>query len=127
LLVDLRSRDALCLAELDRKALDTIQAQQGKDVMVEIRRIGERPCGQDIGDTPLVDRLLAIRARLGLGRVCTAGSTDCNVALSMGIPSVCFGVYRGGGAHTAEEYIEADSVELGLLQLLCFFFNADPS
>ena len=30
----------------------------------------------------------------------SAGSTDCNIPLSLGISSVCAGAYYGGGAHT---------------------------
>ena len=41
------------------------------------------------------------------------GSTDCNIPLSLGIPAVCFGTYYGDGAHTREEYVEKDSLELG--------------
>ena len=43
----------------------------------------------------------------------SAGSTDCNIPLSMGIPSVCVGSFRGAGAHTREEYVEIDSLEEG--------------
>ena len=42
------------------------------------------------------------------------GSTDCNIPLSMGIPSVCAGCYNGKGAHTREEYVEIDSLLPGL-------------
>ena len=42
-----------------------------------------------------------------------AGSTDCNIPLSLGIPSVCVGSFRGAGAHTREEYVETDSLEEG--------------
>ena len=41
-----------------------------------------------------------------------AGSTDCNIPLSLGIPSVCVGSFRGAGAHTREEYVETDSLEM---------------
>jgi acetylornithine deacetylase/succinyl-diaminopimelate desuccinylase-like protein len=32
----------------------------------------------------------------------------------MGIPAVCVGCVRGGGAHTREEYVEIDSLAPGL-------------
>lgn len=34
-----------------------------------------------------------------------AGSTDCNIPLSMGIPAICFGGLLGDGVHTREEYV----------------------
>ena len=43
-----------------------------------------------------------------------SSSTDCNIPLSLGIPSVCIGVYKGGGMHTREEWIEKKSILPGL-------------
>ena len=43
-----------------------------------------------------------------------SGSTDCNIPLSMGIPALCMGVYRGGGSHTREEWVEKNSLAVGL-------------
>ena len=57
-----------------------------------------------------------------------AGSTDCNIPLSMGIPSVCFGCYSGRGAHTREEYVEKKSLLPGLrlgLAWICDYFILD--
>ena len=42
-----------------------------------------------------------------------SGSTDCNVPLSLGIPSLCFGAYLGKDEHTKEEYVELDSLAIG--------------
>ena len=51
-------------------------------------------------------------------------STDCNIPLSLGIPATCFGLYRGAGAHTREEWLEIDSLlpglKLGLSTVLDF-------
>ena len=44
----------------------------------------------------------------------TSGSTDINLPLNRGIPALCFGAYRGGGAHTREEWIDLHSLEDGL-------------
>ena len=43
-----------------------------------------------------------------------SGSTDCNIPLSLGIPSICVGCYDGAGAHTREEYVLVDSLVPGL-------------
>ena len=43
-----------------------------------------------------------------------SGSTDANIPMSLGIPSVCVGNYMGGGMHTREEYMEIASVPVGL-------------
>jgi acetylornithine deacetylase/succinyl-diaminopimelate desuccinylase-like protein len=52
--------------------------------------------------------------------VVTAGSTDCNIPLSLGVPAVCFGDVLGGGAHTREEYIDIASMPAGLKIILTF-------
>ena len=55
-----------------------------------------------------------------------SGSTDCNVPLSMGVPSVCFGVYTGEGAHTREEWIDPNSICNGMkaaMSLLIYWFE----
>ena len=77
--------------------------------------IGLRPCACGVNEIRLSSLIKrAENAYDGLlmpGRAPLA--TDCNLPLSMGIPSVCIGLVRGGGAHTVNEYIEKDSIEDG--------------
>ena len=42
------------------------------------------------------------------------GSTDCNIPLSMGIPSICVGCYDGDRSHTRQEWVAMDSLLPGL-------------
>ena len=54
-----------------------------------------------------------------------AGSTDCNIPFSLGIPAACVGLVRMAGAHTRQEYIELPSLSQGLsvaLQLMAPYF-----
>jgi acetylornithine deacetylase/succinyl-diaminopimelate desuccinylase-like protein len=55
-----------------------------------------------------------IRRVTGISPERGSGSTDCNVPLAMGIPAVCFGLCTGSGAHTREEYVDIDSISVGL-------------
>ncbi|MBE6763944.1 MAG: M20/M25/M40 family metallo-hydrolase [Ruminococcaceae bacterium] len=85
---------------------------------VTAETVGERPCAKQV-DADAQAALVAkatetIRSCFGWDPVVKAGSTDCNVPLSMGIPSVCFGCILGNGMHTREEYIELNSVTNGL-------------
>ena len=43
-----------------------------------------------------------------------AGSTDCNIPHSLGLPAVCVGIYKGAGVHTREEYLVKDSLKVGV-------------
>ncbi|MBR1938003.1 MAG: hypothetical protein IJ836_03480, partial [Spirochaetales bacterium] len=41
-------------------------------------------------------------------------STDMNIPLSLGIVSNTIGTIRGSGAHTREEWVDLDSIPVGL-------------
>lgn len=88
---------------------------EGLDVTCDV--IGLRPCGGDVDagkEAALVERAVkAVKQVTGRVPEDKAGSTDCNIPLSLGIPSVCVGSYRGGGSHTRSEYVEIDSLEDG--------------
>ena len=77
---------------------------------IETEVLGIRPCSGSID--PERQRTLLERACMAAAQVTGqrpqtgSGSTDCNIPMSLGIPSVCAGCYRGKGAHTREEYIE---------------------
>lgn len=63
----------------------------------------------------LKDRVsAAVREYFHIPVTFSPGSTDCNIPLSMGIPAIHIGCYRGAGAHTREEYVEIRSLLPGL-------------
>lgn len=91
------------------------EQKKGLNVLVEV--IGLRPCGKNV-DPMRQEELCrrALRAVEGItGKVPkrNSGSTDCNIPLSLGIPSVCIGSYMGAKSHTREEYVEIDSLKMG--------------
>ena len=79
-----------------------------------VELLGERPCGT--ATDPAVQKALetaccaALKHYVGGKKPISVGSTDCNIPLSLGIPSASFGMYHGGGAHTREEWIEPSSL-----------------
>ena len=83
-------------------------------------RDGERAyaCSGDVNEADenlLFDRIAkAVQSQYDITISRRSGSTDCNIPLSMGIPSACIGCYAGEGAHTREEYVEIDSLLPGL-------------
>ena len=84
-------------------------------VEIEVKVVGDRPCGAPVDSTDLCTRAAAaVRAHYGFDVTFGPGSTDCNVPLSMGIPAICPGCVIGSGAHTREEYVELDSLLPGL-------------
>ncbi|MBQ4617103.1 MAG: M20/M25/M40 family metallo-hydrolase [Clostridia bacterium] len=83
---------------------------------VTVTDIGQRPCAEGV-DRAAWDALIA-RAEAAFAPLPPLkrypASTDCNIPLSMGIPSICVGFLHGGGAHTVGEYIEPASLQDGL-------------
>jgi tripeptide aminopeptidase len=91
----------------------------GAKVTAKIRDIGNRPAAKLPNDAPIVARVRAVDAHLGIRARLDCASTDANIPLSMGIPAVCIGAGgQGGGAHTAAEWFRADGRDLGLKRIL---------
>lgn len=122
-----RSNDRDCLAEMASQFHNLIAESQHDDAHFSVKNIGSRPCGGDVpvGEhTVLLNRCVnAIRQIYYIEPSLCAASTDANIPLSLGIPAATFGLYRGGGAHTREEYVEIDSLTDGLKIALTFFLQ----
>ena len=95
-----------------------VEFYRTKGIAVTVTLLGERPCGIAIDEEAhralMARSAQAVADHYGLEVKFRAGSTDCNIPLSMGIPAVCVGCVRGGGAHTREEFVEIDSLAPGL-------------
>ena len=127
MLYEYRSNDPQCMAVMKEK-LDTILRENAlPDAQVEVEILGERPCGAAAdknAQSELENAALQVLAQYaGTKPQVTAGSTDCNIPLSLGIPSVCFGMYRGEGAHTREEWIEPESMRQGMKAAVAMLLN----
>jgi len=118
MLCEYRSDNVECLSIMQKQFRDIFAAYEAENVQIDVKLIGERPCASNV-DPVKVDELIDLCTKeivdvTGKEVGCGAASTDCNIPLSMGIPAVGFGVYRGGGAHTREEWIEKESLKPGL-------------
>ena len=98
------------------KAINTAKSENGVEILVEI--VGERPCGKNFDQSvmqSIIDNAMEIcKKHTGIDCKLDSGSTDCNIPLSLGIPSICVGSYLGSGAHTREEKLLKSSVMKGL-------------
>jgi tripeptide aminopeptidase len=84
-----------------------------------ISKIGDRPAARLGDDSPLLETLRAVDRHLGLQTELRLGSTDANLPLSLGVPSLSIGAGGdGGGAHTLAEWYSAKDRELGLRRVL---------
>jgi tripeptide aminopeptidase len=112
--VELRSLDEAELAA----AHDRFEALEvGDGLELEVETVDRRPAGRLDRGHPLLAAVREARAELGLPDDLRDGSTDANAALAAGIPALSIGCARGGDMHTPAEWIERDSIALGVAQL----------
>jgi acetylornithine deacetylase/succinyl-diaminopimelate desuccinylase-like protein len=117
--LDLRSEDLKVLQKLNQMVLGLVEKAQQPQVKVLAQEIGKRPAG---GIAP-TDWLVALARKCLIASGCsrpllTTGSTDANLPLSMGIPTVCVGITTGDNAHRLDEYIDVAPIRAGMQQLL---------
>ncbi len=116
--IDLRSEEPQTLRRVGARLQRIAQRQRSEGLHIQIEKIGERPAGGLPASHPLVQA--ARQAMIDVGQPAprlAAGSTDASLPLSLGLPAVCIGITRGGGAHTTEEFVEIAPIPIGYLAL----------
>ena len=78
---------------------------------VDRELVGDRPAGRTAEDSPMVRAIVSVTRALDLPVALDEGSTDSNIAMSLGVPAVTIdGGGRGSGAHSlAETFDSTDS------------------
>jgi tripeptide aminopeptidase len=129
--VDLRSLDSATQDRLESAVVRIARAA------ADAERVGfqtEKPDGNDFDyskarareerqNHPFVKAVVDVMNHFGAAgpagsKAIDAGSTDANVGVAMGIPSIAIGAIRQQGAHTLEESAEADSIAAGVKVLI---------
>jgi acetylornithine deacetylase/succinyl-diaminopimelate desuccinylase-like protein len=118
LVVDVRSVDAEVLSDVTRRVEREARAIRSNGIDVTIDVVGDRPAGRMPIDRGIVAVGISVLKALGIDAVCDASSTDANVPMSRGIPSMCIGLASGGNVHRTDEYIVLDQLPAGLAQLI---------
>src|SRR5690606_14252754 len=127
--VDMRAIDPKNLDEIEtifkksvERAIAEYNASGVRDVVTyELIKIGDRPSGELPPSLPLIQRSMAATLYFGATPSLGRGSTNINIPVSKGIPSVCIGRGgKGGGAHSLHEWFLNDepndeSIQLALL------------
>jgi di/tripeptidase len=117
--LDLRSEVPEALDEFDLHLEQIFARYQSGDVKVTKQHIGSRPGGEIPAAHGLV-RLACNALKAADVAECRLGiaSTDANVPLSKGFPSICVGLTQGGDAHTTHEYIDLETIPNGYIMLM---------
>jgi tripeptide aminopeptidase len=85
----------------------------------EVRPIGDRPSGETPAEHPLVRTAAAITRSLGAQPELVGSSTDANVPMALGIPSIAIGAGGdSGGIHTLDEWYANDGGAMGVERAL---------
>ena len=117
-LLDLRSEDRDTLASFEAQVRKVIATHHFADLTVEISVVGDRPAGSIPVTHPLVQLSRQVLETVGTIPVFETGSTDANVPLAAGLPTVTIGITHGSNAHRMDEYIETAQTSYGLWQML---------
>ena len=118
MLYEFRSDERESLEIMDRHLQAAVAFYRTKGIEITVTPVGDRPCGGDVDREKvqaMMDRANEASLRhYGKTHTFGRGSTDSNIPLSMGIPSVCVGCYNGDRSHTREELVAVDSLLPGL-------------
>ena len=128
--VDLRTVDAELLQSLDAAIVAKCQTAAAAHKVgftrewIQRSEAGGRP--EQLTDRrahPLVQTAIDVLRYLGVelpkGREAVAsGSTDANVGVVQGIPSIAVGRARGGDQHTLQEWSDIESAKIGTKQII---------
>lgn len=112
--LDLRSVDQRTLEllwEACRAEIEKVAEESGCGLAVS--RVGARPAGAS-DNAVLVEAARRALASVGLEATLAPASTDANAAMAAGVSAIALGAYKGGGAHTLSEWVDAGSLPLGL-------------
>ena len=109
-----------------------IEKAKASDIAeISVKLVGDRPCGGDVNPAiikKMSDDVIAVcEKHSGIKCEAESGSTDSNIPMSLGVPSVCVGSHISEGAHTREEKLLIKSIPIGLkitAEIVLGYFNS---
>jgi tripeptide aminopeptidase len=116
--LDLRSENTETLEDVVRQVEQIVSAPQKPGVTVKLELIGKRPAGEIPAEHQLVKLAQNCLREVGVEPRLNIGSTDANLPLSLGFPSIAIGLTTGGRAHTVHEFMNIAPLEKGMEQLV---------
>jgi acetylornithine deacetylase/succinyl-diaminopimelate desuccinylase-like protein len=122
--LDLRSEDSSALANLVKEVRRSVEAVEQPNVRIKMDRIGKRLAGLLPHTHPLAMLAQEVLSDLRIEAHLDIASTDANLPLSRGYPSICVGITHGNHAHSAEEYILTAPVIQGMAQIYLLISRA---
>lgn len=128
MLYEFRSDSQVELKKMEKIFKDILQKHQQAGKQIYCETVGIRPGNGEIDQKKqmaLEELGLKVIKKYYDGKVeMQSGSTDCNIPLSHGIPSICIGTAMGEKTHTRQETVQKESlvtgqkIALGMLEQL---------
>ncbi len=125
--IDVRSEDESAIEKTARMVRDAARAavavenRRSTDSLqgFELRDIGFRPAAKPLAMNPVADCFQAVDSHLGIHSALDCASTDANIPLAAGVPTVAVGAGgRGGETHAPGEWYDPRGRELGLRRIV---------
>lgn len=126
--IDMRSECQNTLLEIDAILQEAVQRalgeeneirQRGEPLTVEVELIGNRPSGEIDENDPFIQKAIAATRAFGFPPRLGRSSTDSNIPISMGIPSMTIGGGgEGFGAHSLGEGFRNIDGHIGIQRVL---------
>lgn len=117
MLYEFRSESGEAMQYMENFLQETLQCYRSRGVQIEAELLGIRPGNGRVDEKR--QEILTQRCRSAIRKyydgdiICDAGSTDGNIPLSQGIPSVTIGTALGEGTHTRQETVVLASMKTG--------------
>jgi tripeptide aminopeptidase len=115
--IDMRSSDKASLSAIDAKVMKALDQALSEEnarwgdkgrLTLEKRLVGDRPAGLTPASAPIVRTALEVSRVLQLTSPLEEGSTDSNIAMSLGIAAITIdGGGRGEGSHSLLERFDS--------------------
>ena len=111
---EFRSAEPESLQMLDSR-VRAVAADLGAtdDVTLSLDSLGQRPAAKPVGADWIESLIRDVWAAEGLAPVTQPRSTNINMTLASGWPSVCVGLCQSYGHHREDEYVRRDSLSVG--------------
>jgi len=101
------------------EAQNTARRAGTAPLRTRVQVIGDRPSGETAATHPLVRAAVAITGSMGAQPELVGSSTDANVPMALGIPSIAIGAGGdSGGIHTLDEWYANDGGAMGVERAL---------
>lgn len=111
---EFRSTNPKLLKQMHEMVSSQINEMKIIGIHWNLEVIGERPAAEPSQANPWYeDSILKVWKKSGLEPRPGCQSTNINIPLSKGWPSLCVGLVRGGNVHREDEYLERSSLNQG--------------